>query len=155
VGERIEVLSKGERFSLIEQPTMPNSPYSPNRLLISAAGVVGGIGAGIGFVILMEMLNRSIRRPVDLAAGLGIQPFATVPYIRTRTEMRWKRSAVVGALMLIAVAIPAGLLALHTYYMPLDMLWSQLWAVEEPILAPDGTPAGAPAAAPAAAPTTP
>ena len=51
-------------------------------------------------------------------------------------------------------AIPAGLLALHTYYMPLDMLWSQLWAVEEPILAPDGTPAGAPAAAPAAAPTS-
>ena len=63
VGERIEVLSKGERFSLIEAPTMPNSAYSPNRLLISAAGVVGGIGAGIGLVILMEMLTaRSAAR---------------------------------------------------------------------------------------------
>ena len=92
VGERIEVLSKGERFSLIEQPTMPGGPDSPNRLLIAAAGVVGGVGAGLGFVVLMEMLNRSIRRPVDLSAGLGIQPFATVPYIRTQGEPRWKRS---------------------------------------------------------------
>ena len=132
VGERIEVLSKGERFSLIEQPTMPNAPYSPNRLLISAAGVVGGIGAGIGFVILMEMLNRSIRRPVDLAAGLGIQPFATVPYIRTQSETRWKRSVVVALLVLIAVMIPAGLFALHTYYMPLDLLWSQIGTAESP-----------------------
>ena len=41
VGERIEVLSKGERFSLIEQPTMPTGPYSPNRKLIAAAGLVG------------------------------------------------------------------------------------------------------------------
>ena len=125
VGERMEVLSKGERFSLIEQPTMPTGPYSPNRLLISAAGVVGGVAAGLGFVVLMEMLNRSIRRPVDLSAGLGIQPFATVPYIRTRRETRWKRSAVVAVLLLIAVVIPAGLFAVHTYYMPLDMIWSE------------------------------
>ena len=81
----------------------------------------------------MEMLNRSIRRPVDLAAGLGIQPFATVPYIRTQSETRRKHSAVVVVLVLIAVVIPAGLLALHTYYMPLDLLWTQLWAVEEPL----------------------
>ena len=123
VGERIEVLSKGERFSLIEQPTMPAGPLRPNRLLITAAGVVGGVGAGLGFVVLMEMLNRSIRRPVDLSAGLGIQPFATVPYIRTRGEPRWKRSVVVTVLAMIAVAIPAALFALHTYYMPLDLIW--------------------------------
>ena len=42
IGERIEVLSKGERFSLIEQPTEPTAPDSPNRMLIAAAGVVGG-----------------------------------------------------------------------------------------------------------------
>jgi polysaccharide chain length determinant protein (PEP-CTERM system associated) len=125
VGERIEVLSKGERFSLIEAPTTPPSPYKPNRLLIVGAGMVGGLGAGIGFIVLMEMLNRSIRRPVDLSAGLGLQPFATVPYIHTQGETRRKRGAVVTALALIAVGIPAGLLAVHTYYMPLDLLWSQ------------------------------
>jgi protein tyrosine kinase modulator len=125
VGERIEVLSKGERFSLIEPPTSPNSPARPKRVLIAAAGVVGGIGGGLGFIVLMEMLNRSIRRPVELTSKLGIQPFATIPYIRTPGEIRRKRRIVIGALVLIGVAIPAGLIALHTYYLPLDLLLGQ------------------------------
>jgi polysaccharide biosynthesis transport protein len=136
VGERIEILSKGERFSLIEQPTYPGGPVRPKRMLITAAGVVGGIGAGIGFVVLMEMLNRSIRRPVELSTRLGIQPFATVPYIRTRSETRWKRSVIVTVLAVIAVAIPAGLFALHTYYMPLDLLLGQVLEQDTPPPAP-------------------
>ena len=129
VGERIEVLSKGERFSLIEQPNMPRKPSSPNRKLIAAAGMVGGIGAGFGLILLMEMLNHSIRRPVELTAKLGIEPFATVPYIRTPGEVRRKRSLIVaGALALIAVAIPALLFAINTYYMPLDVLTDEALA---------------------------
>ena len=50
--------------------------------------MVGGVGAGLGFILLLEMLNRSIRRPVDLTGQLGIQPFATIPYIRTPGEGR-------------------------------------------------------------------
>ena len=128
VGERIEVLSKGERFSLIEQPTVPGSPVRPKRLLIASAGIVGGLGAGLGFVVLLEMLNRSIRRPLDLSEKLGLEPFATVPYIRTAGEVRRKRSLVVLALVLVAVAIPAALLAVHTLYLPLDLVFSELLA---------------------------
>ena len=82
-GERIERSSKGERLTLVEPPIEPTEPDSPNRRLIAMAGVAGGLGAGLGLVLLLEMLNRSIRRPVDLSAGLGIQPIATIPYIRT------------------------------------------------------------------------
>ena len=96
LGERMEVMSKGERFSLIEQPTLPSQPAKPRRTLIAAAGLVGGVASGIGLIVLMEMLNRSIRRPVDISAGLGIQPFATVPYIQTGSRSagsagRWSR----------------------------------------------------------------
>jgi uncharacterized protein involved in exopolysaccharide biosynthesis len=122
IGERIEVLSKGERFSLIEPPTEPTSPASPNRKLIAAAGVVGGMGLGAGFVALLELLNRSIRRPIEIAQRLGAQPFATLPYIRTKSELRWKRGVIGGALLAALVAIPLGLLAVHTLYMPLDVL---------------------------------
>ena len=79
----------------------------------SATGVVA-IGAGVVLVFLMEMLNRSIRRPVDLTNRLGIQPFATLPYIRTREEIRWKRGVIGGVLVSILAAIPLVLYFLLT-----------------------------------------
>ena len=124
LGEKMEVMSKGERFSLIEQPTLPGRPSKPRRVLIAAAGLVGGVASGIGLIVLMEMLNRSIRRPVDIANGLGMQPLATVPYIRTGSEEAWKRSAVVAALVVALGVIPLTLLLVHTYYMPLDLLFA-------------------------------
>lgn len=155
-GERIEVLSKGERFSLIDEPTLPNSPSKPKRRLIAAAGMIGGIGAGLAFVLLMEMLNRSIRRPVELTAQLGIQPFATVPYIRTPGEVKRKRSIVLTVLALIAVVIPATLWAVNTYYMPLDLLYSDLIAPSGLPEAPPVEAVGAPdAATPSASPSAP
>ena len=139
IGERIEVLSKGERFSLIESPTEPTAPDSPNRVLIASAGVVGGIGLGLGFIVLLEMLNRSIRRPSEIVERFGAQPFATIPYIRTRREKRWKRGVIVTTLLAIVVAIPMGLLAVHTLVRPLDSL---LMGLEEqpPELAPELAP---------------
>ncbi len=122
VGERIETMEKGERFSLIQPPNNPSQPTSPNRLLIASAGVIGGLGAGLAFVVLMEMLNRSIRRPVELTSKLGIQPFATVPYIRTPGEVRRKRMVIGGVLALILVVLPVTLWIINSYYMPIDTL---------------------------------
>lgn len=126
VGERMEVLSKGQRFTLIEAPVERYAPISPQRTLISAAGIVGGAGAGLAFIVLWEMLDRSIRRPVELSQKLGIQPIATIPYMPTGSERRWKRAIIVLVLALIMVLIPLGLLALHTYYEPLDVLVGDL-----------------------------
>jgi succinoglycan biosynthesis transport protein ExoP len=79
-------------------------------------------------VLLLEMLNRSIRRPSEITERLGTQPFATIPYIRTEGERRWRRNVIVGALLFIVVAIPLGLLGVHTFYQPLDTLF---WGLEE------------------------
>jgi uncharacterized protein involved in exopolysaccharide biosynthesis len=125
VGERLEVTARGERYTLIEPPTEPGSPVRPKRVLIASAGVVGGIGAGLLFVLLMELVNRSIRRPVDITTHLGIQPFATVPYIRTRAERRTKGVVLATVLGVILLAIPMALFAVHTYYAPLDIFLSE------------------------------
>jgi len=125
VGERLEVTARGERYTLIEPPTEPNSPVRPKRVLIASAGVVGGIGAGLLFVLLMELVNRSIRRPVDITTHLGIQPFATVPYIRTRAERRTKGVVLAAVFGVILLAIPMALFAVHTYYTPLDIFLSE------------------------------
>ncbi len=120
-GDLIEALSKGQRISIVEQAVAPREPVRPNRLLIAAAGIGGGIVAGLGLILLLELLNRSIRRPVDLTRKLGITPFATLPYMRTRSEVRFRRTAIAMALLAVLGGIPAGLWAINTYYMPLDI----------------------------------
>ena len=125
-GERIEVLSKGERFSVVEQAVPPAQPDRPNRLLIAAGGVFAGLGAGLGLVLLLELLNGAIRRPEDLARKLDIQAFGAVPYIRTRREVLVKRAVIGSATMTAVVILPAVTYALHVYYMPLDLLLMQV-----------------------------
>lgn len=125
-GDMIEALAKGQRISVIEQAIAPRDPTSPNRPLIAAAGVGGGLAAGFGLVMLLELLNSAIRRPVDLTAKLGITPFATLPYLRSRGQVRRRRLILSFAFAMALVAIPLGLWLINTQVMPLDLLLNKV-----------------------------
>lgn len=121
-GDIIEALSKGQRISVVEQAVVPAAPESPNRPLIAAAGIGGGAFLGLVVVALLELLKAGIRRPVDLTKGLGIAPFATLPYYRTRGEIWRRRSIIYGVLGTVLIGIPGALWMVHTQVMPLDQL---------------------------------
>ena len=122
VGERIELTSKGQRITVLRQAVVPRVPTSPNRPLIVAAGIAAGLGLAGSLVVLLELLNRTVRRPADLTRALQISPLATLPYIATSSETVRRRGAVFGVIALIAIGIPAALYVLHVEYMPLDLL---------------------------------
>lgn len=121
-GDIIEALSKGQRISVVEQAVAPSEPARPNRLLIAGGGVGGGAALGLAVVLLLEFLNAGIRRPVDLVSGLGITPFATLPYLRTRREIWRKRLILIAVFGIVLLGIPAALWAVNTYYLPLDLI---------------------------------
>lgn len=121
-GERIEVLARGQRISVIEPPAVPSNPSKPNRKLIAGGGGFVGILAGLGLVALLEFLNRSIRRPEDLVSRLGITPLATIPYIPTTGETMRRSAFRTIRLLVILLGIPTALYAIHIYYQPLDFL---------------------------------
>lgn len=126
MGERIELLSKGQRITVLEQASVPRSPTSPNRPQIAAAGVGAGMAAGLGLVALLELLNRSIRRPIEITRKMGITPIAALPYVRTRRQTLFRRVVIGLALVFSLVGVPLALWALHTYYLPLDLLINRL-----------------------------
>jgi len=121
-GQRIETRSRGQRISVIEQPAVPSQPTKPNRILIAGGGAVFGIFAGFGLIFLLELLNNTARRPEDLVARFGITPLTTIPYIRSRRQMFLQRSLKLLLILAILVGIPAATYAVHTYYLPLDLL---------------------------------
>lgn len=121
-GDRIEALSKGQRMTVIEPAIVPDKPTSPKRKVIAVGAGFGGIALGMGLVVLLEVLNRTIHRPADLANKLGIQAFATVPYITTRGETLRRRLILAAVVLSLVIAIPALLLVVHQYYLPLDLL---------------------------------
>ncbi len=125
-GEIIETRSKGQRIAVIEQAAVPTEPASPPRLLIAIGSVVAGIFAGLGVVFLLELMNRAVRRPVEITAKLGITPIATLPFTRTRGETLRRRAIIYLALGLVLIGIPALLYAIHTYYMPMDVLLQRI-----------------------------
>lgn len=121
-GEQIEVRSKGERISVVDAATVPDRPVKPNRILIAGGGLVAGAGLGIAVIVLLELLNRAVRRPKDLIKAFGITPIATIPYMRTPSETMMRRSGFAAMLLVAVIGIPAIIYAVHVYYQPLDVL---------------------------------
>ena len=121
-GDRIETRSRGQRMSVIEQPGIPTEPTKPNRLLIAGGGIAFGIFSGIALILLMEVMNSTARRPEDIIKQLGVTPFITIPYTRTRRQKFGQRGAKLLLILVIVVGIPASIYAVHVYYLPLDLI---------------------------------
>lgn len=123
VSEGLEVRRKGERFSLIDPPSLPENPFKPNRLAIIVLGFILAVGGGVGSGAVAESLDHSIRTPDQLTALTQQVPLAVVPFMPnekdlSRAKMRWRlgTTAGVGALAMILVL-------LHVFVVPLDVLW--------------------------------
>lgn len=121
-GDRIETRSRGQRLAVIEQPAVPSEPTKPNRVMIAGGGIAFGIFAGFALLLLIEMLNTSARRPDDIVRKLGVTPLTTIPYIQSRGQRFRQRSVKLLLVLTILIGIPALVFAIHTYYLPLDLL---------------------------------
>lgn len=126
ISERIEVTSQGQRITVVENASVPTEPSGPDRKKIAAMGIGAGIAAAGGLFVLLELLNRTIRRPVELSNRFEITPIATLPYMESKGERRLRRAALVSATLVVLAGVPAGLWYVDTYFMPLDLLASKI-----------------------------
>ena len=125
-GERIELLSKGQRITVIDPATVPSSPARPDRKMIAAGGSLTGLALGFALILGIELLNNSIRRPIEISQRLGITPLAALPYLRTPMELVARRASMMGVFLAVVIGIPAVLFAIHTYYLPLDLIYERI-----------------------------
>ncbi|MBF9032120.1 lipopolysaccharide biosynthesis [Rhodobacterales bacterium HKCCE3408] len=126
MGETIETSDSGRRMALIEPAVVPSAPASPNRPLIAAGGIGAGIVLAATFFLALEVLNRSVRRPVEIERALGITPLATVPYLESANRRFLRRTVRLAAVLVVLAGVPAALWAVDQYYLPLDQLAARI-----------------------------
>jgi len=126
VSENLESERKGERFTMIEPPQMPEKPISPNRILIVSLGLLLSLGLGIGAAAAHESLDASVRGPNDIRQLLQVPALASIPVIVTEEDRaRYKRmiwfswGGGVAAVIVVACTV-------HLFVRPLDVVWLSL-----------------------------
>jgi uncharacterized protein involved in exopolysaccharide biosynthesis len=123
VSGELEVQRKGERFSLINPPELPEKPDRPNRLAILLLGAFLAMAGGVGAGVAADNVDRRIYTADQLRRVMRVAPVAVIPYLPTESELTalGRRRAVFGLAGLGVVV--AGAVALHLAWMPLDVLW--------------------------------
>ncbi|MCP9451556.1 MAG: Wzz/FepE/Etk N-terminal domain-containing protein [Nitrospira sp.] len=123
VSKDLEIERKGERFSLIDPPQLPEKPEKPNRPVILILGLILALGGGAGSGALFEQLDRSIRGEQHLGSLAGLPPLAVIPYLANEDDLRRlarRRYGVavagIGVVVLLAVSV-------HVLFYPLDVIW--------------------------------
>lgn len=126
VAHGLEKEQKGERFTMIDPPRLPEKPFKPNRIAIMLIGIMLGIGAGAGFAALREVSDASAYNSEKLAMTAGVPVLGEIPVLFHNDDLqriRMRRIAVtVGACFLVIGAV----WAFHTWVMDLYVLWAKV-----------------------------
>ncbi|MCR4300049.1 MAG: Wzz/FepE/Etk N-terminal domain-containing protein [Sulfuricaulis sp.] len=97
IAVEMEKEQKGERFSLLVAPTLPDSPEMPNRRAFLLLGIVLGFGSGIGYASIAEYMDRTIRGSMGIASVLRVPPLAVIPHIPIGDTVAESRRMIQGA----------------------------------------------------------
>jgi polysaccharide biosynthesis transport protein len=87
----MELLQQGERFRVIDPPSLPSKPDFPNRLKFCGMGL--GIGLALGFVVAgaFEMMDDRIYDEKELQTLLPVAVISEIPAIAAVADERSAR----------------------------------------------------------------
>ena len=81
---RIGIALERERISnisVVQEPTLPADPFSPQKALNLALGLLIALFGGIGVAFVAEYFDHLIRMPADVDAKLGLRTLVTIPML--------------------------------------------------------------------------
>ena len=84
----MEQMQEGERFIMIDPPSLPIKPDFPNRLKMCGAGLGVGFVLGALLVAALEFFDDRMHSEKEIQALLPMAIIAEVPEIVTPADMR-------------------------------------------------------------------
>ena len=82
--ENLERRQKGEQFKVIDPARIPEKPMQAKVFKILLAGLLLGMGSGLGMAFLREQMDRSFRDAEDLEATVEFKVLANIPKIQKK-----------------------------------------------------------------------
>lgn len=109
----MELLQQGERFRVVDPPSLPQKPEFPNRLKFCGIGL--GIGLALGLVVAgaFEMLDGRLHTSKEIRKLLPADVIGEIPPIETVSDVRiakqkvwlgWATAGFVFATILVGTA---------------------------------------------------
>lgn len=73
---------------VIDPAVVPSRPVKNTALMLLAAAIVGSLGTGVLFAVLLDFLDRRVRYPEQVSRDLGLPILGAVPRIRATDSRR-------------------------------------------------------------------
>ncbi len=126
ISEGMEESQKAEKFTIIDPASFPEKPVAPKRGLIALAGLILGLGAGLGMVALTENLDRTVKSTDELAFLTGLPILGQVARIVTPEDIKRQKHRQRLIWSLAGLSVLASLIIFHFFIMDLWILYARL-----------------------------
>jgi polysaccharide chain length determinant protein (PEP-CTERM system associated) len=87
VSKQMEIQDKAATFRVVDPAILPLGPVSPNRVKIILLGLIFGIAGGMGIVVGLDQMDKSVKTVHGLRA-LGLPVLAVIPTIKNEDELQ-------------------------------------------------------------------
>ena len=109
LSENLEKRQKGEKFQVLDPPSLPTSPYLPDRKRIIGVGFFAALAIGFGLAFLLETVFGGYHSTAPIQARFQAPIIMGLPYLPSRREKRKKLAlglgSALGLLLLCGAAL--------------------------------------------------
>lgn len=123
LASNLESKQRGERFTMIEPPAIPEEPSRPNRLAIALLGIIFSVGSGVGGGYFAESVDGRVYGRSGVTRVLGVAPLAVIPVLETVQLVGKRRTKVLALLGLALLLLIVCAVVVHFVISPLDVLY--------------------------------
>lgn len=113
----LEQHQQGEQFRILDPPSLPLRPISPNHLLISVAGLALGSFIGVCLAAFLELTDVRVWQAQDLEGLVPARILVALPHLaipgEDRTRMNAQLIKVAVALLMVAFVISGNLYSFY------------------------------------------
>jgi succinoglycan biosynthesis transport protein ExoP len=114
----LEKAQQGQQFELLDPPSLPMSPYFPNRLLATLGGLGVGLGAAFGIAFMRETFDDRIHADMEVSTLSKMPILVAIPPLITARDIsgaRWRAVGEFTCATVVLVMVTASALVAFYY----------------------------------------